>query len=155
VHRGPGRRRGPWVHRGPGHLNRRGTRSWPFARDLTALDACTRERRRRRREQGRRGGARQQLAGVSPLRRSGPSLRPRVGAKRRGDACAHDCGLYGHDRASPAASTVRGRRGHSGELAGEALGAIGGETGQGWLLTTRRRRGRAEGWKGGGNGAAW
>jgi hypothetical protein len=28
----------PWTN----HLNRRGTRSWPFARDLTALDECVR-----------------------------------------------------------------------------------------------------------------
>jgi hypothetical protein len=42
VHRGPGRGRGPWVHRGPGHLNRRGTRSPSSTRDPTALDESMR-----------------------------------------------------------------------------------------------------------------
>jgi hypothetical protein len=37
VHRRPGRGRGPWVHRGPSPFKRKGTRSHPFARDLTAL----------------------------------------------------------------------------------------------------------------------
>jgi hypothetical protein len=42
VHRGPGRGRGPWVHRGPPLFKRKGMRSQPSARDLTALDECVR-----------------------------------------------------------------------------------------------------------------
>jgi hypothetical protein len=136
VHRGPGRGRGPWVHRGPSPFKRKGTRSHPFARDLTAL---IKYMRRAAATTPEGGGARRELAGVSSGRRSRPFLRPRARAKRCGDVCALDSRLYRHDWASPAASTVRGRRGHSGELAGEALGAIGGEIGQGVLLTTRRR----------------
>jgi hypothetical protein len=59
-------------------------------------------------------------------------------------ACAHDQGVKGGDRASPAAGTGRGRRGYSGEL-GEALLCVKGRRiGQGFLLTACRRRRRAQ-----------
>jgi hypothetical protein len=43
-------------------FKRRGTRSWPSARDRTAQDACKRGRRRRRRREAVRGGSSPVLA---------------------------------------------------------------------------------------------
>jgi hypothetical protein len=58
------RARAPWTApcarctgpRWTGRLKRRGTRSWPSARDLTAQDARSDGRRRRRRSEAARGG---------------------------------------------------------------------------------------------------
>jgi hypothetical protein len=87
-------------------------------RDPTALDVCKRWAAATSPESG---GARRELAGVGPGRRSRPPLRPRAGAKRCGDACARVRGVYGGYCASPAAGTGRGQSGHSGELAGTLL----------------------------------
>jgi hypothetical protein len=59
VHRGPGRGRGPWVHRGPTHLNEGVRDPGPSIADRMVLEG---------------GGARRELAGVRPLRRSWPLL---------------------------------------------------------------------------------
>jgi hypothetical protein len=116
---------GPWW---TGRLKRRGTRSGPLVRDPTALDACKRWAAATSPESG---GARRGLAGVGPGRRSRPPLRPRGGAKRRGDACTRVRGVYGGYCASSAASTGRGWSGHSGELAGMLLCVKGRENGRG------------------------
>jgi hypothetical protein len=86
-----------------------------------------------------RGGARRELAGVDPRRRSRPPLRPRAGAKRSAGTCARDQGVKGGDRASPAASTGRGRRGCSGELVEALLCVKGREIGRGLKLTVACR----------------
>jgi hypothetical protein len=140
---GHGLARAPWTApcarctgpRWTARFKRRGTQSWPSARDRTAQDACKRWAAATSPESG---GARRDLAGVGPKRRSRPPLRPRVRAKRRGDACAHVRGVYGGYRASPAAGTGRGRRGHSGELAGTLLCLKGREIGRGLMLTVQR-----------------
>jgi hypothetical protein len=85
-----------------------------------------------------RGGARWELAGVGPGRRSRPPLRPRAGAKRSAGACARDQGVKGGDRASPAAGTGRGQRGCSSELVEVLLCVKGREIGQGLMLTVQR-----------------
>jgi hypothetical protein len=118
-----------------GRITRRGTRSGPSTQDLTALDVCTRWAAAASPE---RGGARRELAGVGPRRRSHPPLRPRARAKCRGGACARDRGVKGGDRASPAAGTGWGRRGCSGELAGTLLCVKGREIERGLMLTVRR-----------------
>jgi hypothetical protein len=146
---GHGRARAPWTapcarRTGPrwtGRITRRGTRSGPSTQDLMALDVCTRWAAAASPECG---GARRELAGVGPGRRSRPPFQPRVGAKRIAGVCARDQGVKGGDRASPAAGTGRGRRGYSGEL-GEALLCVKGRgIGQGLLLTAYRRRRRAQ-----------
>jgi hypothetical protein len=126
------RRTGP---RWTGRITRRGTRSGPSTQDLTALDVCTRWAAATTLESG---GARRKLAGASPVRRSRPSFRPRVGAICCAGACARGHGVSGNDWASPAASTVRGRRGHSGELGEAMLCAKRRGIGRGILLTTHR-----------------
>jgi hypothetical protein len=152
VRRGPHRAPGARVHGGPPPFKRRGTRSWPFARDRTAQDACKRWAAAASPESG---GERWELAGVGPGRRSRPPLRPRAGAKRSAGACARDQGVKGGDRASPAAGTGRGRRGCSGELVEALLCVKGREIGQGLLLTVKRWSGRARRRRGSNGGGAW
>jgi hypothetical protein len=125
---GPRRAPGARVHGGPPRLNRRGTRSWPSARDRTAQDACKRWAAATSPESG---SVRRELAGVGPGRRSRPSTRPQASAKRRGGACARDRGAKGGDRASSAAGAGRGRRGCSGELVEALLCVKGREIGRG------------------------
>jgi hypothetical protein len=122
---GHGLARAPWTApcarctgpRWTARFKRRGTRSWPSARDRTAQDAC----RWAAAMSPESGGARRELAGVGPGRRSRPSTRPQASAKRRGGACTRDRGVKGGDRASSAAGAERGWRGCSGELAGTLL----------------------------------
>jgi hypothetical protein len=66
--------------------------SEPPAQDLTALDVCVRDAAASTPECG---GARQELTGVAPGRRSRPLTRPQDSTKRRGDACARDRGVKG------------------------------------------------------------
>jgi hypothetical protein len=115
-------------------------RSEPPAQDLTALDVCVQDAAASTPECG---GARRELAGVAPGRRSRPLTRPLDSTKRRGDACARDRGVKGGDRASPAAGAGRGRSGRSGELASAPKCARRRETGRGLMLTVRKRRRRA------------
>jgi hypothetical protein len=117
-------------------FKRRGTRSWPSARDQTAQNACKQWAAVTSPESG---GARRELAGVGPRRRSRPSTRPQASAKRRGGACARDRGVKGGDCASPAAGTGRGRSGRSGELVGTLLCTKGREKGPSLLLTVACR----------------
>jgi hypothetical protein len=63
-----------------------------------------------------------ELAGIAPGRRSRPSTRPQASAKRRGDACAHDRGVKGGDRASSTTGAGRGQSDRSGELVSTPLG---------------------------------
>jgi hypothetical protein len=140
---GHGLARAPWTApcarctgpRWTARFKRRGTRSWPSARDRTAQDACNRWAAATSPESG---GARRELAGVGPGRRSRPPLRPRASAKRRGGACARDRGVKGGDCASPAADIGRGRSGHSGELAGTPLCVKGRKIGRGLMFTVQR-----------------
>jgi hypothetical protein len=113
-------------------------RSEPPVQDLTALDACVRDAAANMPECG---GARRELAGVAPGRRSRPLTRPQASTKRRGDACARDSGVKGGDRASPVAGAGRGRRGCSGELV-EAPKCSGRRDNERGLLLTVQRRGR-------------
>jgi hypothetical protein len=122
------------------HSKRRGMRSEPPAQDLTALDARMRDAAASTPECG---GARRELAGVAPGRRSRPLTRPQDSSKRRGDACARDRGVKGGDCASPAAGAGRGRSGRSGELVSALLCTKGRGNGLGLLLTVQRRSGRA------------
>jgi hypothetical protein len=105
------------------HSKRRGMRSEPPAQDLTALDARLRDAAASTPECG---GARRELAGVAPGRRSRPLTRPQDSSKRRGDACAG-----------------RGRSGRSGELVSALLCTKGRGNGLGLLLTVQRRSERA------------
>jgi hypothetical protein len=135
-HGGPRRAPGARVHGGLPRLNRRGTRSWPSARDRTAQDACKRWAAATSPESG---GARRELAGVGPGRRSRPPLRPRARAKCRGGTCARDRGVKGGDRASSAAGTGRGRRGCSDELVEALLCVKRREIRRGLMLTVACR----------------
>jgi hypothetical protein len=81
--------------------------------DLTTLDARVRDAAASTPECG---GARWELAGVAPGRRSRPLTRLQDSSKRRGVACARDRGVKGGDCASPVAGAGRGRSGRSGEL---------------------------------------
>jgi hypothetical protein len=119
-----------------GRLKRKGTRSWPSARDRTAQDARKRWAAATSPESG---GARRGLAGVAPRRRSRPLARPQDGSKRRGNACARVRGVKGGDCPSPAADTGRGRSGRSGKLVGTLLCTKGREKGPGLLLTVACR----------------
>jgi hypothetical protein len=135
ARRGPHRAPGARVHGGPAVLKRRGMRSSSSARDRTAQDARKRWVAAMSPESG---GARPELAGVGPGRRSRPPIRPRAGAKRCGGACARDRGVHRGDCASPAAGTGRGRNGHSGELVDVLLCTKGRENGWGLMLTVQR-----------------
>jgi hypothetical protein len=127
-------------------------RSEPPAQDLTALDVCVRDAAA---STPKCGGARRELAGVAPGRRSRPLTRPQDSTKRRGDACTRDRGVKGSDRASPAAGARRGRRGCSGELVEAPKCARRRETGRGLMLTVRKRRRRARKRRGCDGGGAW
>jgi hypothetical protein len=118
----------------------RGTRPVPSVQDLTALDARVRDAAASTPECS---GARRELAGVAPGRRSRPLTRPQDSTKRRGDACARDRGVKGGVCASPAAGGGRGRSGRSGELVSAPKCARRRETWRGLMLTVRKRRRRA------------
>jgi hypothetical protein len=70
-------------------------------------------------------------------------------------ALAHVTKGSGGDRASPAAGTVRGRCGHSGELGETLLCAKQRGIGQGFFLTACRGRRRAQKRREGAGGEAW
>jgi hypothetical protein len=134
------------------HSKRRGMRSEPPAQDLTALDARVQDAAA---STQKCGGARRDLAGISPGRRSRPLTRPQDSTKCRGDACTRVRGVKGGDCASPAAGAGRGRSGRSGELVSAPKCARRRETGRGLMLTVRKRRRRAQkrrGCDGGGAG---
>jgi hypothetical protein len=116
-------------------------RSEPPAQDLTALDVCVRDAAASMPECG---GARRELAGVAPGRRSRPLTRPHDSTKHRGDACARDRGVREGDRASPAAGAGRGRSGRSDELVSAPKCTRRRETGRGLMLTVRKRRSELE-----------
>jgi hypothetical protein len=122
------------------------------AQDLTALDVCVRDAAASTLECG---GARRELAGVAPGRRSRPLTRPWDSTKRIGDACTRDRGVKGGDCVSPVAGAGRGWSGRSGELASAPKCARRRETGRGLMLTVRRRRRRARNRRGCDGGGAW
>jgi hypothetical protein len=120
-------------------FKRRGTRSVPSVQDLTTLDARVRDAAASTPECG---GARWELAGVSPGRRSRPPLRPRLVENDAGTLAHVFVGFMGaivpHRRpapegggaSAPASSWARGCARREGKLGGVSCSQFKGEAGE-------------------------
>jgi hypothetical protein len=134
------------VHGGPPRLNRRGTRSWPSARDRTAQDACRRDAAAASPECG---GARRELAGAALDHAVGHHF-AHERALRVAEWHAHASRGSGRWIGLPRRPTPEGGvAGFTGVRAPVLLCELKGKTAGKMLLTTRGNVGRAHGRRGG------